>query len=197
MKNKCRMAANIGGVLLIAMLAISAGCAQTKVVAKVNGEEITQEELSDRLMQKAGKQILDEMITEKLILQEAKDKNVDVSEDEINDRIDELKKQFPDEESFNKNLKENNMTLDQVKKQLRVQLITQKILKKDIVVSKDEIKNYFEQNKETIYKDKKFEDVEDQIKEQLGQQKLYQKQQGWIEDLKSKAKIENTLDSKE
>ena len=188
-----RVVKTIALVLFIAITFPNLGCSRT--VATVNGEGISRTEFNERLEQKAGRKILDELITEKLVLQEADKKNLKISEKEIDKKVDELKSRFPDEKSFDKNLEENNMTIDEVREQMKIQIITQKMLEKKIKVTTQEIKNYYEQNKQTVYKDKQFEQVKDQIKEQLEQQKLSQKRQTWLESLKKKAKIKNKLQS--
>jgi foldase protein PrsA len=179
-------------IFLFALAVATIGCSKT--VATVNGEKITQAELNQRLMQQAGKEVLDQLITERLILQEAKKRKINVSEKEIDKKIEEFKKQFPDEKTFRNQLKENNMTLDFLKEQVKLQLILEKILKDEIKISENEIRNFYEQNKDFMYKDKKFEEVKEQIKEELEYQALSMKSQDLIENLKKKAKIVNELE---
>ncbi len=184
----------IGFFFLIIFAVAAIGCSKT--VATVNGEKITQAELNERLMQQAGKEVLDQMITEKLILQEAKKKGIKVSEKEIDKKIEEFKKRFPDEKTFRAQLKENNMTLDFLREQLKLQLILEKILKDKIKVSEEEVKKYYKENKEMFFPGKKFEEVKEQIEEELEYQKISMQTQIWIEELKKKAKIVNTLEKK-
>lgn len=182
-------------ILLIVVLAvIGFGCSKT--IATVNGEKITQAELNERLMQQAGQQALDQMITEKLILQEARKKNIKIETKEIDQQVEEIKKQFPDEATFQQNLAENNVTLDYLKDQLKLELIVKKLLEKELKVTDKEIEDYYKQNKDTVYRGKKFEEVKDEIKEQLELQSLSVKSQDLLEELRKKAKIENTLESK-
>lgn len=185
-------------VFFLAIVTISAGCAQTKseTVATVNGEKITRDELADRLIKQSGKEVLDQMITEKLINQEAKKKGINITEAEINKKIEEVKKQFPDEKTFQSQLAANNLTLDNLKEQIKLQLIIEKALKGKVKVTDKEIKSYYEENKNTFFKGKKFEEVKDQIKEELEYQTLSFQVQSWVEGLKKKAKIVNNLEKK-
>lgn len=185
-------------VFFLAIVTISAGCAQTKseTVATVNGEKITRDELADRLIKQSGKEVLDQMITEKLINQEAKKKGINITEAEINKKIEEVKKQFPDEKTFQSQLAANNLTLDNLKEQIKLQLIIEKALKGKVKVTDKEIKSYYEENKNTFFKGKKFEEVKDQIKEELEYQALSFQVQSWVESLKKKAKIVNNLEKK-
>lgn len=181
-------------IFLIVLVASAIGCSKT--VATVNGEKITQAELNQRLMQQAGKEVLDQLITEKLILQEAKKKGIKISEKEIDKKIEEFKKQFPDEKTFRAQLKANNMTLNFLREQIKLQLIVEKILKDKVKVPEEEVKKYYEENKEMFFSGKKFEEVKKQIEEELEYQKLSMQTQIWIKELKKKAKIVNTLEEK-
>lgn len=180
--------------LIVVLAVIGFGCSKT--IATVNGEKITQAELNERLMQQAGQQALDQMITEKLILQEARKKNIKIETKEIDQQVEEIKKQFPDEATFQQNLAENNVTLDYLKDQVKLELIVKKLLEKELKVTDKEIEDYYKQNKDTVYRGKKFEEVKDEIKEQLELQSLSVKSQDLLEELRKKAKIENTLESK-
>lgn len=183
-------------VLLFALVALSTGCSkiESKTVATVNGEKITREELAERLIQQSGKEVLEQMITEKLIDQEAKRKGINITEADINQKIGEIKKQFPDEKTFQNQLEASSISLEDLKKQIRLQLIVEKILKGKVKVSEKEIKTYYNQNKETFFKGKKFDEVKDQIKKELEYQNLSFQAEAWIESLKKKAKIVNNLE---
>jgi foldase protein PrsA len=178
----------------LVLAVIGFGCSKT--IATVNGEKITQAELNERLMQQAGQQVLNQIITEKLILQEARKKNIQIEAKDINQQIEEIKKQFPDEATFQQNLAENNMTLDYLKSQIELELIVKKLLQKEIEVTDKEVEDYYKQNKDTVYSGKKFEEVKDEIKEQLEFQNLSIKSQELLEELRKKAKIENALETK-
>jgi len=182
-------------VILVAIAVLGTSCSRNSI-AKVNGETISGAELNERLRTQAGKQVLEQMITEKLILQEAKKRKVTVSAKQIDERITSIKKQFPDEKAFQDNLSSNNMTIDQVREQLKLQLMVKELLKKKLVPTDAEMKNYFEQNKDTVYKDKQYKDVKKDVEDNLKQRKIYEGTQDLIKTLKDKAKIENNLINK-
>lgn len=191
MRNTPNTVVTILLILMIAITCLSMAC--SKNIATVNSEAITEKEFNERLRQQAGKQILDEMITEKLIVQESKDKKIKVSTSEINGRVSEIKNRFPDEESFNKNLEENNLTLNQLKEQIKIQILIEKLVAQEIKITEEMIKNYYEQNKSTRYQGKELKEVSAEIEEQLEQEKINSEKQALIEDLKRKTKIENKL----
>jgi foldase protein PrsA len=135
----------------------------------VNGEEISKAELEaqvDRLMEQSPemfegadgesrlldfkRQLLDNMINNVLIRQAAEERGITVTDEEIETQITDLKAGFPTEEEFNTALTDANLTLDDLKQQLRDQLATQRLMEElvgDSEVTDEEIAEYYETNK--------------------------------------------------
>ena len=160
------------------------------VAATVNGQPIWRLTLVKELEKQAGKKVLDSLITRTLILQEASKQKIAISEEEINQAVkqveDELTKQG---QSLDQLLLAQGITRDELNEQIKLQKIVEKIAGKDIKITDEEVKDYFEENKSSFPKDKKFEEVEEDIKEQLEQEKLSEKIQTWIQSLRNAAKI--------
>lgn len=160
------------------------------IVATVNGESINRLTLINQLEQQAGKKVLEGLVTNTLILQEAKSKNVTVSNDEINSEIknidDNLKKRG---QSLDQALMLQGLTIDVVREQVKTSLIVRKLLAGKISVSDKDISDYIDKNKESIPKDAKLEDTKKQARQQLEQQKLQEKYQELTKSLQDKAKI--------
>lgn len=179
--------------MLAAMFLLSSCKSGGGDVAVVNGENISRDEFNTRLEETAGKQVLDRMITEKLIDQEAAKKKITVTEADLKAKIDEIKSSFGSEDQFQQALKQNSMTLDNLKEQLRSQIIIEKASREGIKVTESEIKAHYDQNKDSMYKGKKLTEVRKDAEEWLINQKSRQVAASWVEELKSKAKIENKL----
>jgi foldase protein PrsA len=84
--------------------------------------------------------------------QEADGMGIDITDDKVNKRIAQLKKQFyaGSEEKYKKTLKQQGLTEDQAKEEVRAQLISEELFKKvtgDVKVTKDEIKAYYNSHK--------------------------------------------------
>ncbi|CAN0288912.1 unnamed protein product, partial [Phaeothamnion confervicola] len=81
-------------ILALSLLALSlvCGCQKTgdNAVARVNGEPISGEEFGTALRNAHGKEILERLINEKLILQEAKKLDLTVSADELKEAVDKV-----------------------------------------------------------------------------------------------------------
>lgn len=120
----------------------------TEVVAAVNGQNISKEELYQAMEKQVGKQSLDNLITAKLIEQQAIKANVTVSDKDISDEVEKILKSFPSEEQFNSMLAQYNMTLVDLKDQLKTQLQIKKIFDPKIKITDEEMKKYFTDNKD-------------------------------------------------
>lgn len=158
-------------MLLVSVFISGTACSDKKIAATVNGEPIYTEEVDKQLEQlgqdheslegqqgeeyikQVEKQILDDLIEQKLVLQEAEKEKIKVSDKEIDDWIKQAKQQFASEQEFESKLKELNLTVEELKKSRREQLLRQKMIEKitkDIKVTDKEVEEYYKKNKEEI-----------------------------------------------
>jgi parvulin-like peptidyl-prolyl isomerase len=84
--------------------------------------------------------------------QEADAMGINITDDKVNKRIEQLKKQFyaGSEQKYQKTLKQQGLTEDQAKEEVRAQLISEELFKKvtsSVTVSKGEIKAYYNSHK--------------------------------------------------
>ncbi len=140
--------------IVAALLVLIKWKGNSEVVASVNGEKISKDELYDAMLKQSGQQTLESLISKKVIELEAKKQKVTVSEKDIQNELNKYYEQYGGEEAFNQVLAQNGLTLDEVKKELVVNVKVTKLLKSRISVSEDEIKNYFEENKATFAQEK-------------------------------------------
>ncbi|MBI1870997.1 MAG: SurA N-terminal domain-containing protein [Chlamydiae bacterium] len=141
----------------------------TRVVAEVNGEIVTSQELDQILrplyakyksvysgeelekhMTDARRDAIDQLIERKLVLQEAKKQNLQVEDKRIEERLNTIKAKFDSEDEFYYALEKEGMTVDQlrenIKEQLMVRLLSRQEVSKSIVVSPKEISDFYDQN---------------------------------------------------
>jgi foldase protein PrsA len=122
------------------------------VVAKVNGEKITKDALYDEMARYLGQDtvnsMLDSLVTAKLVDQEAAKAKITVTDDDLNAEIDQLVEQFGSEDSFNSALSSSGLTIDNLKEQMRTQVQIEKLFEKKIDIKDEDVKRYFEENKE-------------------------------------------------
>ncbi len=152
-------------IAITAMLLITSGCSQ-KLAATVNGEKIYLQEVeniySQSIPEQQAKQdaetekqfkeqILEGLINEKLISQEAKKMKIKVSDKDVNTEIKNIKKMFKTEKEFQQALKTQNMDEKDLAENVKNNLLTEKIKAK--VVGKVEItdkkaEEYYKKNQD-------------------------------------------------
>ena len=160
------------------------------VAALVNGMPISRLAVVRELEKQGGSQTLDNLVVKSLIFQEARKKGVTVSQEELDQeisRIDEIvSKQGM---TLDEALALQNQSKNDLIEQIKIQKTVERILADKIVVTDEEVKDYFDKNKELFDDGAKLEDVSGEIRNQLAQTKLSSAYQSWITDLKANASI--------
>lgn len=150
------------------LLGAIAGCHRPPspdVMATVNGKEIMRSEvekyymasLGDNPQQPSHEQadivrlnILKQMIEDEILQQRAAKLNLAASDEDVNAKLTEMKAPFTQEE-FDKQLKQRNITLDDLKRDLRRSLTQEKLLNKEIEskinITDADISNYYNAHK--------------------------------------------------
>lgn len=114
------------------------------------------------LLYKVRTQLLDNLINQKLTDQEAKKAKISVSRAEIDSTIERMKEANSlTHEGLIKALKKEGLTLKEYRKQIRDQIIRPRIInfkvRSKIIITDDEIKQYFEKNKDKYAGTKKYD----------------------------------------
>jgi peptidyl-prolyl cis-trans isomerase C len=91
--------------------------------------------------------LLNQLIEKKILMTEAKKLGITVSEAEINAQINKIMGEYPDSETFNSRMKEENVDVDSWKKEIEYQIMLDKLVKavagSDITVTPEEIQKYY------------------------------------------------------
>ncbi len=163
----------IFGTLLIALSLISSsvtfgsdGELDSNVVAIVNGEEISRDTLANVLISINGAEGLERIIRRTLVKQEARKRNLTITEEEIAERVElhinaqiqqQMKKGgLKDEQDLRRELEKANMSLEQYKKniakmfkltngQIEAELLAEKIVKETVEITDEELHEAFEE----------------------------------------------------
>ena len=117
-------------------------------VAVVGNEKITKNQLYDALVKANGQQVLDTLVIKKIIQLEAKKQNIKVTKDEIQAEIDKTIENFGSEEAYKNALEYYGITEDRLKEDIELNLYVNKLLEPKIKITENEMKNYFEENKD-------------------------------------------------
>ncbi len=120
------------------------------VVATVNGEKITKEDLYNFLVKTNGEQALNVLIIEKIVRLEAEKENIEVTKDDIQAEMDKMIEEFGGEEAFNNALTFYGVTRADMEYDIEMNLYLERLLEPVIEITEDEMKNYFEENKDSF-----------------------------------------------
>ena len=202
-----------------------------EIVAKVNGEEISREELSERarvnhlfmtlrgaplfaefLMETDRGEsvlnhyrgyVLDRMIEDTIIIQKAEEIGIDVSEEEIEKRLNgiiEATEDVDNREELLSDLKRDRRDLNDLKKEIYRRITREKLRRKvveDVEVSTKDIEEFYEENRKT-FRDARdriqpLEEVRDLIRERLIGRKRSEAWQKWLSDVRKEAEVARYL----
>lgn len=160
------------------------------IAATVNGQPVSRFELISQLEKQNGQAVLDNIIIEKVIAQEAKSKNITVSQKEIDEEIKNIETNLTQQgQDLNTILASRNLTRNDLKTQVQTQLLINKLIGK-ITITDKEVNDYIEQNKDSIPEGTDPESLKPQVKAQLEQEKISTKTNELLSKLKEKSKIE-------
>jgi foldase protein PrsA len=140
-------------VLLITMgISLSFALKKGETVAKLNGEAISKDELYSEMVAQYGAATVDKIISDKIVAAEAKKQKVSVKASELTNEIEKLKASYGGEDAFNQALESNNTTLAFLKQDLKNYLTIKKLLEPEITITDEEMKTYFDENKDSFAK---------------------------------------------
>lgn len=147
------------------------------VAAFVNNKPVFRYQLDQQLYKQGGQQVLDSIITQKLVDDELSKNKVTASSTEVNARINQIKTSLGS--SFDSALAAQGMTMDQLKQQVGTQIRIEKLLGDQATASSTEIAQ--------AMKDQNVDATT--AAQTLKQQKLQTIIQNWVDGLHAKAKI--------
>ena len=164
-------------------------CKSWVIAASVDGSFITRSEVLRQLEKQGGKNVLEALITEKLIGHEAAKKGVVVSNDEVAAGEKAIEANIVQQGGTLKEaLAQKSLTEDDLKRQIKIQKEVEKLLADKIQVTQDEVTKFITDSKVPVPQGKEAE-IHAQVDAQLRNQKLGIEAQKWIAGLKSAAKI--------
>jgi peptidyl-prolyl cis-trans isomerase C len=96
--------------------------------------------------------VLEELINRELLYQQSRKKGVVIDDSQVNEQLDRLRKQYPNEQAFKEGLAEDHLSEDALKSQIRMSLAVQKFVEKEfgrnLDVPEAEAKAFYDQHPE-------------------------------------------------
>jgi len=183
--SKTGYAAIIFTAVILFLIAINRGLV---FAAIVNGKPIFRSTLIKTLTTRYGQQTLDNMISERLIADEAKKLGVTVTKEEIDTKEQDILKSFGGNVTIDEILKYQGMTKTDFDEQIRLQMLLTKLIGKNITISDDDISNYIATNSAVLTATDEA-GMRTEAKDAILMEKVGEQIQTWFTDLKNKAKI--------
>ncbi len=156
-------------IILCLWLGISAVYAQDRIIAVVNNEAITQKDLDDfvnftrlqlsreyaeaeveKRIDSIKQDLLDKLIEDKLILQEARAGNAKIDENRVKARIHEIKRRYPTDAEFQNDLARQGLVQADLEKRIREQMFmfttVEENVQDKIMVRPEEVTDFYNNN---------------------------------------------------
>ena len=183
----------IGAAALLALALAGANVYQMRKanpsVATVNGTSISRKDYDKAVASSNGEQVLGDLVSTRLVEQDAAHKHVTVSTEEVDAQLKQAKQQLGSGDAYKQALASNHLTELQLRDRIRLNLLLQKLVADKIQVSDDDIQKAYDAGKDTTYQGKSLDEVKDQIKTQLTQQKQQDATASYLDDLRNKGKV--------
>lgn len=134
-------------VVSMALSGLLMGCSSTDPVATVGDAKITEEELTDSLVMQYGAEVLDILISNKIVELEAEKAKISVTDGEIEEEYKTYIDYYGNEETLTKTLESYGMSADKFRDELQSSILTEKVLASTIKITDNELEMFFEENK--------------------------------------------------
>jgi foldase protein PrsA len=137
------------GVIVVAAIAVVLiiGRGASETVAKVGDQKITKEELYNELVEYYGAQVLDSMIVEKIIEMELEKENVTVSDEELEEEMNNVIGSYGGLDNVMMQLAAQGLTIENLEQDVLASLKTLKLIEPRLVATEEEVVEFFEYNK--------------------------------------------------
>jgi len=141
--------------------------------------------------------LMDQLIEEMILVQKAKELHIVVSEPEIQKAVDEIKKDYPDDE-FRETFLENAVSYETWKNRLKIRILMEKVIRSDledkIKVTKEDISGYYKNQDPDGTLDAEAAagepEMNEMIMKNIRRKKAEENYKEWIKNLRKEYKIE-------
>lgn len=128
-------------------MVVLAGCAGGKSVAIVNGQRISDAQVLQRVAPQAKAQALMQIVMPMLYESEARKVGVQVSDAEVNALLQQQVEASGDGAEFERQVKEQGLTMEDVRRFFRASLLAEKIRTRNVKVTDEQLRKYFEDHR--------------------------------------------------
>ncbi len=177
-------------IALIALIAIFIYFFKNQfVVALVNGKPITRTAYNQAVLEQSGSSILQRLVTEELIKQEAQKQNLTVTNQEVEEEIASIEQNLSSQgQDFEQLLTLQGTTRAGLANQIRLQKLLGQMAAVE-QATQEEIDNFLEENAELLPEDATEEELNDIARQQIESQNQNAAVQDFLSQLESNAQV--------
>ena len=181
----------VGAVVLVLLVALAYSNKGLLIAAMVNDSPISRLSVIQELEKQSGKQVLEALITKKLIAAEMEKNKIVVKSTVVDGEIKKIETQVATQGgTLEQALSQQGMTLLELREQILIQKELELLLADKTAVTEDEVTAYLKDNKTLPQKGMSSDDLRNQVREQLKGQKFSTEAKAWVEGVKKAAKID-------
>jgi hypothetical protein len=158
------------------------------VVSSVNGKPIYSWELVSRLWQRFGQQTLEDLVAERLVLQEAAKEKISIPLEEIQKEVEKIKTEYGGQSALEDVLKTQGLDYNAFEEGVKLQLTVEKLLEGETTVTEREVEAFILKYEGQMQASQEA-DLIKEAQEILKSQKMSEAFANFFPTLKEKAKI--------
>jgi parvulin-like peptidyl-prolyl isomerase len=147
--------ASVNGVALDSQLLIS----EIKVYRLMNRQQ--NKKVTEKEMDEFSHKALSRLVDQELIFQEARKKNIRINPEQIEQRVQEVRKQFPSEEMLKTALDMQGLTMDLLKTKFEKQMVEEALIRQEVApkikVGDPEVEAFYDKNINKFQTPEKYE----------------------------------------
>ncbi|MDX6153426.1 peptidylprolyl isomerase [Marinococcus sp. PL1-022] len=155
MKKYIFTAVSLSGALLLASCSNQGSAEESNTIVEVNGESISEQELMDDLKENYGENALNNLVQQKVLNNKAEE--LEISDKQVNKEFKSMKEQYgiDDNDQFLQTIQQNmGVQVESIKafkeQYVKPQLVVEELGSQDVEVTEEEMKNYYDENKEEV-----------------------------------------------
>lgn len=179
----------IGLAVLVGIIVVLGINRSVFLAAVVNGQPIFRWELNTVLTSRYGQQTVENMVTERLILAEAQKENISINKQAIDARAEQILQSFGSNLSVDEFLKMQGLSRSEFENQLRLQMIIQEILTKDLSLTDDMISQYIASNSGSFMATEPAQ-IREEARNAIIDEHISGKFQQWLSDIREQANVQ-------
>jgi parvulin-like peptidyl-prolyl isomerase len=178
----------LGIVIIIGLAYIFRG---QFIAAMVNGQPISRFKVLRTSEEMQGSQVLDNLILEALIEQKARAEGIQITDEVVDSRIEEIRQSLTEQgQDFDQLLELQGISMQKLRSDIKVDEMINLMVGLDIDISEEEIEQYLESNRDFLPEEASEEELQQMASQQLEQQQMSQKYQEWLTNLREEANIQ-------